>query len=204
MVESIYRSANVEGIGVTFPETQTICDGMSIGGHTVDEINAVVDLKNAWRWIFQNIEQEISVDVLKTINQIAGKYTVINAGCLRTEYDEPIRVPLRNGENYYPKLPETEEIIEDLSAICSSEDKQGAALELFCYIAKGQFFNDGNKRTATLVANMFMIQNGLGILSVPPDKILEFYNALTDFYADDNHKIDLKMFLREYCLTGSK
>ena len=30
MVESIYRSANIEGVGVTFPETQTICDGMSV------------------------------------------------------------------------------------------------------------------------------------------------------------------------------
>ncbi len=28
MVESIYRSANIEGVGVTFPETQTICDGI--------------------------------------------------------------------------------------------------------------------------------------------------------------------------------
>ena len=59
MVESIYRSANVEGIGVTFPETQAICDGMSVSGHTVDDINAVNDLKKAWQWLFDNIDAEI-------------------------------------------------------------------------------------------------------------------------------------------------
>ena len=93
MVESIYRSANIEGIGMTFPETQTICDGMSVSGHTLDEINAVNDLKNAWRWIFQNINTDIDVEVLCQLNRIAGKYTVINAGTIRSIYDEPIRVP---------------------------------------------------------------------------------------------------------------
>lgn len=29
---------------------------------------------------------------------------------------------------------------------------------------------DGNKRTATLFANHFMIQNGLGVLSIPVEK----------------------------------
>ena len=42
MVESIYRSANIEGIGMTFPETQTICDGMSVSGHSVDDINIII------------------------------------------------------------------------------------------------------------------------------------------------------------------
>ena len=47
MVESIFRAANVEGIGVTFPETQAICDGMSVGGHKIEDIEAVMDLKHA-------------------------------------------------------------------------------------------------------------------------------------------------------------
>lgn len=69
MIESIYRSANIEGIGMTFPEIQTICDGMSISGHTVDEINAVNDLKNAWRWIFTNINNKINVETLNSRGQ---------------------------------------------------------------------------------------------------------------------------------------
>lgn len=203
MVESIYRSANVEGIGMTFPETQTICDGMSISGHTVDEINAVNDLKNAWRWIFSNIDENVGYNSVCTLNRIAGKFTVINAGSLRTRYDEPIRVPLRNGIDYYPPLPPSEDIIESKLNDITSDKTLDSALELFCYVCKSQFFNDGNKRTATLIANMFMIQNGFGILSVPVNKIQEFYEVLTLFYEDDVNKEELKSFLKKICITGN-
>ena len=204
MVESIYRSANIEGIGMTFPETQTICDGMSVNGHSVDDINAVNDLKNAWRWIFENIDSALNVDSLCKLNRLCGKFTVINAGTLRDGYDEPIRVTIGEGKYFYPELPpEKDEINKNLSQI-TSEKSLESALDLFCYVCKSQFFNDGNKRTATLFANLFMIQKGLGILSIPVEKKLEFYNALTAFYESDSNISGLKDFLRNNCLTGSE
>ncbi|MCI5587206.1 MAG: Fic family protein [Lachnospiraceae bacterium] len=203
MVESIYRSANIEGIGMTFPETQTICDGMSVSGHTLDEINAVNDLKNAWRWIFQNINTDIDVEVLCQLNRIAGKYTVINAGTIRSIYDEPIRVPLYGGKNYYPSIPDSKEEIDSEIKQVTGDKTLDNALELFCLICKRQIFNDGNKRTATLITNMYMIQNGLGIMSIPVDKKLDFYNALTDYYDSDAKKENLIIFLKNDCLTGN-
>ena len=204
MVESIYRSANIEGIGMTFPETQTICDGMSVAGHTLDEINAVNDLKNAWRWIFQNIDNEIDIEALCQLNRISGKYTVINAGSIRDMYDEPIRVPLYDGKNYYPPLPPSKkELDKEIKQIIDNKTLN-SALNLFCFICKKQIFNDGNKRTATLIANMYMIQNGFGILSIPVDKKLDFYNALTKFYDNDDNRKYLLSFLENYCLTGNR
>lgn len=204
MVESVFRAANVEGIGVTFPETQAICDGMSVGGYKIEEVEAVVDLKHAWQWCFTNHQAQISLDTLQTINRIAGKMTVINAGSLRDQCDAPVYVTLRYGERYAPPLSQVDAISQDLVSLLASEDALDNALELFCYVAKGQFFNDGNKRTATVVTNLYMIQNGLGIFSIPPEKKLEFYNFLTDFYGDDVCKEDLKDFLHRYCLTFSE
>lgn len=203
MVESIYRSANIEGIGVTFPETQTICDGMSIAGHSVDDINAVTDLKNAWKWMFNHIDEEINVESLCQLNRLAGKYTVINAGTIRDIYDEPIRVPLFDGKDYYPELPPPKAEIEARIKQLAANKTVDGALEIFCYVCKAQLFNDGNKRTATLFANMFMIQNGLGIFSIPVNKKLEFYDALTRYYDKDNNKADLKAFLNDNCITGA-
>lgn len=204
MVESIYRSANIEGIGMTFPETQTICDGMSVAGHTLDEINAVNDLKNAWRWIFQNIDNEIDIEALCQLNRISRKYTVINAGSIRDICDEPIRVPLYDGKNYYPPLPPSKkELDKEIKQIIDNKTLN-SALNLFCFICKKQIFNDGNKRTATLIANMYMIQNGFGILSIPVDKKLDFYNALTKFYDNDDNRKYLLSFLENYCLTGNR
>jgi len=200
MVESIYRSANIEGIGMTFPETQVICEGLSVSGHTIDEINAINDLKNAWRWIFNNIDSSIDVQSLKTINRIAGKFTVINAGSIRDRYDEPIRVPLMNGEDYYPPIPDPELINEELIKL-TSDSSIDNALELFCYVCKCQAFNDGNKRTATLITNLYMVQNGIGIFSIPVNLKLDFYNHLTAYYALESEKENLKDFLLNNCIT---
>lgn len=49
---------------------------------------------------------------------------------------------------------------------------------------------------------MYMIQNGLGILSIPVDKKYEFYDALTYYYENDDNKSLLTDFLKEYCITG--
>ncbi|MCR5328840.1 MAG: Fic family protein [Saccharofermentans sp.] len=204
MVESIYRSANIEGIGMTFPETQTICDGMSVSGHSIDDINAVNELKNAWRWIFDNIDNDVDVNALCVLNRTCGKSTVINAGTIRDIYDEPIRVPLFEGKDYYPEVPPSKEVIDARIKEITADKTIDSALELFCYVCKSQFFNDGNKRTATLLVNLFMIQNGLGILSIPVDKKLDFYNTLTMFYDSDSNIDGLKLFLKENCLTGSE
>ncbi len=203
MVESIYRSANIEGVGVTFPETQTICDGMSVANHTVDEINTVNDLKNAWRWIFENVDSAINSETLCTLNRLCGKFTVINAGCFRDRYDDPIRVTISEGKYYYPPIPPAKEDFDKTIEQVILSRTLDCALELFCLICKTQAFNDGNKRTATLFANMFMIQNGLGILSIPVEKKLEFYIDLTGFYEDDGKKNVLKDFLKNNCITGN-
>lgn len=203
MVESIYRSANIEGIGVTFPETQTICDGMSVSGHSIDDINAVTGLKHAWQWIFENIDADIDANTIKQLNRIAGKFTVINAGSIRDAYDEPIRVPISENKDYYPPIPPPiREIDTKIKNIVSSGTLDGA-LELFCYMCKSQFFNDGNKRTATLVTNMYMIKNGLGVLSIPLKYRLTFYERLTAYYDNDLNIDTLKEFLKEHCITGN-
>ncbi len=119
---------------------------------------------------------------------------------LRTICDYEICVNLKNGECYYPSIPRENEISIVLNKIAGAADID-SALELFCYVVKGQFFNDGNKRTATLITNLFMIQNGLGIVSIAPERTPDFYNALTDYYMDETKKDVLKAFMHSCCIT---
>ena len=60
IVDYIWKSANLEGIGVTYPETQTIYDGGVVNGLTVDNIIAINNLKYAWQFIleYQDIEYD--------------------------------------------------------------------------------------------------------------------------------------------------
>ncbi len=48
IVDYIWKSANLEGIAVTYSETQAIYDGEIVNGLTVDKIIAINNLKYAW------------------------------------------------------------------------------------------------------------------------------------------------------------
>lgn len=70
LVDSIWKSANLEGIAVTYPDTQVICEGMSAAGYTIDEINAVNDLRHAWKFLLDTIEQNTDLQFMKICTDI--------------------------------------------------------------------------------------------------------------------------------------
>ena len=50
LVDYIYNSAKLEGCNVTFPETQTILDGVNVGSVTLDDVQTILNLRDAWRF----------------------------------------------------------------------------------------------------------------------------------------------------------
>ena len=54
IVDYIWKSANLEGISVTYPETQSIYDGGIVNGLTVDNIITINNLKYSWEFILKN------------------------------------------------------------------------------------------------------------------------------------------------------
>ena len=203
MTEIVYRSAVLEGINVTYPEVQTICDGYGISGITIDELNTIYNLKKAWEWMLENVYEEIGVKTLCRLNEFIVRNTLDNAGTIRTETALPIKVSLSEGRFFYPELPPEKVMIDKTITELIAEASIDSALDLFCYVCKAQLFVNGNKRTATLITNMFLIQNGLGIFSIPIDKKTEFCDLLTKFYENDANIDALKVFLRANCLTGT-
>ena len=69
------------------------------------------------------------------------------------------------------------------------------------YGMRSQLFWDGNKRTSTICANKIMIQNGVGIIKVPDNKLEEFNILLTDFYNTNNNET-IKQFIFDNCIDG--
>ena len=51
IVDYIWKSANLEGIAVTYPDTQVIYDGGVVNGLAVDDIVVINNLKYAWKFI---------------------------------------------------------------------------------------------------------------------------------------------------------
>ena len=195
LVDMIWKSANLEGIGMTFPDTYTVCSGMAVQGYTVDEINAVNDLKRGWEFLFETIDEKIDLQYIKSLHRILGKNTVLNAGSLKLE-----ETRVGGTDHVFPVLKPTDienSINEILSMDCAA--KRAVALMLYCM--RAQMFYDGNKRLATLIANREMIRSGAGIISIPLEKQPEFIKMLIEFYESNDYE-PLTEFIYNNCIDG--
>lgn len=199
IVDSIYKSSHIEGIDITFPETQKIFDGGNVSKLRIDEIQTINNLKHAWLFVLNSIKNKNDLNLLKTINSIVGSNLVDNAGNKRN-YNVSV-----GGTDYKPEIPDEKKVETYINDTISDSSKTitDRAITIMCYLMRTQFFNDGNKRSSMLFANKILIENGKGIISVLVDQDVEFGNKILEFYAtNDNTK--LKQFIYDECLDGIK
>lgn len=108
------------------------------------------------------------------------------------------------GTKWKPELPSIEkfnELLKENKLIASDTEK---AITLMCKLMKMQLFNDGNKRTAMLIANHELIKHGKGIISIDEENKVEFGTKLIEYYEDETKLEELKNFLYENSLKGMK
>jgi prophage maintenance system killer protein len=196
IVDSMWKSANLEGIAITFPETQAIYDGMNIGKFRIDEIQTINNLKHAWQFVIASILQDIDFNYLSSINSLVGSNIVDMAGKMRI-YDVAM-----GGTTWKPELPTLEKIEDILFSRETYESVTEKILIMMCRLMKLQVFNDGNKRTAMLIANHELIKNGKGILSISDDVKIEFGTRLIKYYENENELNNLIELLYNNCLDG--
>lgn len=195
IVDSIWRSSHIEGIDVTFPETQQIYDGGNVARLRIDEIQTINNLKHAWLYILNSIDEEENLNLLKFINSLVGTNLVDRAGNIRN-YE--VRI---GGTNWIPELPDEEKVSKQIEEFNKIECITERAITIMCYLMRTQFFTDGNKRTAMLFANKIMIKNGKGIISIPIEKIEEFGKELTAYYETNNMET-LRNWIYENAIEG--
>ena len=195
IVDSIWKSSHIEGIDVTYPETQKIFDGGNVARLRIDEIQTINNLKHAWLFILSSIESENNINILKSINSLVGSNLIDRAGQARI-YDVTI-----GGTTWKPGIPNENKVIDNLNNLSKIECITERAITIMCYLMRTQFFSDGNKRTAMLFANKIMIENGKGIISIPVDKDIEFGEELIKYY-ETNEMEELKNWIYENAIDG--
>ncbi|MCL2086369.1 MAG: Fic family protein [Oscillospiraceae bacterium] len=195
IVDYIWKSANFEGIAVTYPETDNLYNGINVARLDIDDITTVNNLKHAWKFVLENIEHPINFPFICKINQYVGSNLIYNAGFLR---NVPATV---GGTNWKPTLPIESQIRENIEDILSIPSPTDRAVTLMLYGMRKQMFIDGNKRTAMLAGNHIMISNGVGIISVPIEKQETFKHMIIEFYESDNME-PVKKFVYDNCIDG--
>ena len=199
IVDYIWKSANLEGIDVTYSETQVIYDGGIVNGLTVDKIIAINNLKYAWQFILENEDIEYDYKTLCQIHKLTCDKLVLdqNLGRIRST---PVNI---GGTKWKPEFPIESQIKEELEGLLnqSEKTKTETAIDIMLWIMRRQMFIDGNKRVAMLFANKIMIDNGCGIITISQENQPIFFEKLIKFY-ETGDNADLKQWIYDTSIDG--
>lgn len=194
LVDTIYKQAVLEGIATTYADTETIIDGGKVNNMTANDILKVINLKHAWEFILNKdvINSPTNYALLCEINKFIEEGFYYNAGRIRST---PVSI---GGTGWKPEIPIESVIKEELNDIFQLDiDDVDKAILILLYVMKKQIFLDGNKRTAVIFANHFLISRAKGLIVIPNEKVEDYKKLLILYYEGKDEK-SIKDFLKEF------
>ena len=195
LVDTIYKQAILEGVATTCADTESIIEGGKVNNMTSEDILKIVNLKHAWEFILNKnvILSDTNFALLCEINKMVEEGFYYTAGKVR---NTPVTI---SGTTWKTDLPIESVIKEELEEIFSKElDDIDRAIEFLLYTMKKQVFIDGNKRTAVIYSNHYLISKGKGIIAIPAELTEEFKDLLIPYYEGRDEK-EIKKFIKEKC-----
>lgn len=194
--ENVYCGMRMESRNVTFPQTKTILDGVNVPNVQLDDIQAILNMRDAWRYVLSSMDTPVTLEYMCKLNEYIARNEALEWGKLRTG-----RVGI-SGTDYVPPVPDRQIVTEELSAILAGNNTATEkALTAFTWGARGQFFWDGNKRTSLVLANRILIEAGAGMLTITDQHMAQFNELLLSYYNTGNAE-SLKAFLYDHAIQG--
>ena len=199
IVDYIWKSANLEGISVTYPETQVIFDNGIVNGLKVNEVIAINNLKYAWQFILEEDNGGYNFNTICEIHKLVCDKLVLDNDLGH------LRATLVNigGTSWKPQFPIESQIKEELEELLNqkAKTKTEIAIEIMLWLMRRQMFIDGNKRVAMIFANKIMINNGCGKINIDNELQADFFTKLINYY-ETNDMEELKLWIYNNCIDG--
>ena len=195
LVDTIYKQAILEGVATTFADTESIIEGGKVNNMTAEDILKIINLKHAWEFILNKnvILSNTNFALLCEINKIVEEGFYYSAGEIR---NVPVTI---GGTKWKPDLPIESIIKEELTEIMNKNMNEiDKAIEVLLYVMKKQIFIDGNKRTAVIFSNHYLISKGKGIIAIPAELTTEFKDLLIPYY-EGRDKTEIRKFIKDKC-----
>lgn len=192
---NIYDQAVLEGVAITFPQTEEIIENGTVNGMTADDVQKILNLKHAWEFILDKdvIQADSNYYLLCHIAKLVNEGFFYDGGRIR---GVPVSI---GGTGYVPPIPIETQVKENINEIISSDrDSIDIAIELCMYCMRTQIFIDGNKRASVIFANHYMIAHGLGLIVIPEKHVPEFKKKLVKYY-ESADIVEISNFLKKKC-----
>lgn len=153
LVDNIYRSANLEGIAVTFADTYAFMNNVNTGKISVDDMLKLKGLKDAWSMVLNSLDEELTIDYIKNVHfEVCKGQNIFPLGDFR---DRGVGI---TGTSWRPKLPSECDYAKELKELKEIVNPLERGISIFCWIQRSQMFLDGNKRVANIIANKELLQ----------------------------------------------
>ena len=180
-IDFVYNTAALEGNVMTYPEVQTLLEGITVGGHRLSDEQQILNQNRSVGLLFEMIENSrflLDKEILCELHIQVAKEEALSWGKFR---DGNVNI---GGTDYIPPAyQELDKIFEaGKNALNLIKDPVLKALCYFLFGARTQFFFDGNKRTSRLVMNGILLDNGYPILNIKAKDKLEFNTKMIEFY----------------------
>ncbi|MEA1918185.1 MAG: Fic family protein [Campylobacterota bacterium] len=192
-IQLTYNSNAIEGSTLTYSETKLILnEGITIGGKSMNEHLETINHKEAIGFIEEVAKidtNEITLTDIKNIHHIilksidnknAGAYRAQNVGVVKSDGDihsftQPFKIEEKMNE-----------FIQWLHSQTVEEPILLAALVHLKFVSIHPFI-DGNGRTARLLMNLVLLQNGYPQAIIKISNRVEYIQAIEQYQQSKNH-----------------
>lgn len=187
---------NFEGMPITLPQTEVILNGFSVDGLSVRDLLKVKHFGDAVDGLCDLVEEDafaLEKSVLCSLHSAAAKDEVRERGMFRR------RNVALNRVAYAPPdaLLLDERWSDGVDLVNDIENPLERACVAFLFMARTQFFEDCNKRTALLVMNGLLMTAGLRPFFMPQSDQAKFILNLSRFY-ETGEADSMLLLMRDY------
>jgi Fic family protein len=194
--EFVCDAVNLEGINYTLPEVQTLLDGITVGGHRVQDQTITLNQASAWKYLFKSIEDntfQISKHFMCELHAIAANEEALTWGCFRdggvtiagTAYQPP----------HHTSLSSTINNMVGQYLDFSQDNIYPKAISFFLDMARTQFFYDVNKRMGRFMMNGILLKNGYPAINLSAKRQLEFNQLMLAFYDSGEKQLMIEFMI---------
>jgi Fic family protein len=200
----VWEAAQLEGNPFTFPEVQTLLDGITVGGRKLSDAQQILGLRDSMKLLCDEVLMgrfAPTKDMACRLNALIARDEALEWGHFRGEGQERSNISVNLGAVSWSPKP-TEAGGKNLNsvferghdALLNVEDPIERAFALKLFMAREQFFFDGNKRMARAMMNGVLMAHGFDGLSVPAAWQLDYNRAMAEFYPSGYATQMMQMF----------
>ncbi|MDP2787227.1 MAG: cell filamentation protein Fic [Pseudomonadota bacterium] len=192
--EFVWDASVLEGNPFTYPEVQTLLEGVTVGGRKLSDQEQVLNLAASAKRLLDLVKRsEFTLDkaIFCELHALVASNEALEWGHFRGEGRETGYTPdVSLGEHgrytplpTLPGAPVLNQVFADgVAALNNLPSPFEKGLAFFLFGALQQFFFDGNKRTSRFMMNGMLMSAGIDAISVPAARAQDFNEKMVRFY----------------------